>query len=192
MDLGRDGMGDGGLLGLLAGVWRGRGAASRTDGAWSFMVATSVGWMTYTEAAELLLCPGPRSTGRQPIPAPQAAGRGQPSMMRTRARPFRISAWGFPRESRETVTRGLFVGERRGVPGGVVAGRKEPGAQQLCELPRLEIAVRRHQRQCVILQDQASPAKARSVGKGAGRTPSRRPSAASRRTARLEAFGLNA
>lgn len=144
MDLGRDGMGDGGLLGVLAGVWRGRGAASRTDGAWSFMVATSVGWMTYTEAAELLLCPGPRSTGRQPIPAPQAAGRGQPSMMRTRARPFRISAWGFPRESRETVTRGLFVGERRGVPGGVVAGRKEPGAQQLCELPRLEIAVRRH------------------------------------------------
>ena len=82
VDLGPDCMGDGGLLGLLAGVWRWRGAASRTDGTWSFMVATTIGWMRYTEAAEMLLCPGPRSTGRQPIPAPCAAGRGQQSMMR--------------------------------------------------------------------------------------------------------------
>ena len=60
---------------------------------------------------------------------------------------------GVPSESRETVRKGLFLRERRGAPGicaRVVAGRKEPGAQQLPELLRLETAVRRHQQQRAI------------------------------------------
>ena len=94
------------------------------------------------------------------------------------------------RDSDERLLRG--GGGRRGVPvvcAQVVAGRKEPGAQPLRELPRLEIAFRRHQRQCVMQQDQASPATPRSVGKGTGWTLSRHPSAASHRLPDSRASG---